>query len=145
MKRILSILALATFTLTSCSTDPCGNLVGYEKDSCLQCQETGGSDYFRTVRKPKDFPTVNLDSLMRFGDSSLYLAGTASYDILYTLQECSDTEDVVGFVVINYHSSSRSPEGAAAFLPYGSVHRYRSSHLFRYQIDKNGVIGPVTF
>ena len=143
MKRILSILALAIFTLTSCSTDPCGNLVGYEKDSCLQCQEPGESEFFRTVKRPIDFPPVNLDSLMRFGDSSLYQGGTATYDIVYTLQECSDNEDVIGLVVINYNSSIRSPQGAATFLPYGSIHLYRvpyRSDQFRYQIDMNGVI-----
>tara|TARA_R110001592_G_scaffold162584_3_gene396138 strand:- start:14140 stop:14436 length:297 start_codon:yes stop_codon:yes gene_type:complete len=98
------------------------------------------------VRKPKDFPTVNLDSLGRYGIDSLgYRRGHYHYEVIYTLPICSDTEDVKGLVVINYSNSLNGPVGANIFLPYGSIYRYSSSHLFKYQIDKNGVIGPVTF
>lgn len=117
-------------------TEPCEDLEGYEKFSCLQCEELGTSTYIRIVEKPAGFATINLDSLFQYGrDSIAYQGLTPSYEIAYGQDECPG-DDINGY--INYNNSTRSDLHTDQLF----VGEFYSKHCekFRYRVFPNGAI-----
>ena len=137
MKKPLLLLASLLF-FASCSKEPCEDLEGSEKVSCVQCEELGNSNYFQIVEKPADFPTINMDSLYRYGrDSNAYFGGTASYEIGYGQDQCPG-DDIYGYIYINFNSSIRSTDKVSV----GELDS-KSSRKFRYKVFPNGTVGTL--
>lgn len=138
MKNLFILMLLVAATMFSCQKEPCEDLFGAVKVSCVQCEEFGSSNYVRIVEKPAGFPPVPIDSLFQYGrDRWAYLGGTATYEIAYGQDQCPGN-DINGYIYINHNSSIRS-DLHSDIISVGEFYS-KLSNKFRYRVFPDGTI-----